>query len=123
MPEAWYRSSAQLPPLTVRVRVVWDGRQFIAARAKHPTTGDDAWAEFRPGSDRPKPVRLEGSPDLWQPLHPDAWRLPLPEPVTLAEAGRMSTERTRFALVEEAEASELAQEMERDRAAGNVGVS
>ena len=119
MSGAWYRFSAQPPPLMVRVRVQWEGREFIAARARL-ANGDDAWAEYRPGSDRPRPVALKGAPDLWQPLNPDAWRLRLPEPVTLAEAGRMSTERTRFALVDEAETADLAREMEADRATANA---
>lgn len=114
----WYRFSAQPPPLTVHVRVMWAGREFIAARARLPN-GDEAWGEYRPGSDRPRPVALKGAPDLWQPLYPEMWGLPLPEPVRLAEAGRMTTEGTRFALVEEAEAPDLAREMEADRAAAN----
>jgi hypothetical protein len=109
------------PPLTVKVRVQWAGRQFIAARARHPDTGLDLWGEYKSMiSDVPHRVTLPGQPDLWQPLAPDAWQLPLPEPVTLAEAGRMSTERTRFALVDEAEAADLAREMEADRATANA---
>ena len=56
MSGAWYRFSAQPPPLMVRVRVQWEGREFIAARARLPN-GDDAWAEYRPGSDRPRSRR------------------------------------------------------------------
>ena len=97
MPDPWwYRYSAMRPPLTVKVRVQWAGRQFIAARARHPDTGQDLWGEYKSKiSDVPHRVTLPGEPDLWQPLYPDAWSLKLPEPVTLPEAGRMSTERTR----------------------------
>ena len=109
------------PPLTVKVRVQCAGRQFIAARARHADTGKDLWGEYKSKiSDAAQRVTLPGEPDIWQPLYPDAWSLKLPEPVTLAKAGRMSTERTRFALVEEAEAADLAREMEADRAVANA---
>lgn len=121
MGDNWYRFGDQPPPLVVKVRVAWSGRIFIAARGRGKD-GEERWGEYRPGSDRPRPVELSGSPDLWQPLHPELWRLPLPEPVTLSADGIMAAERVSFALVDAAEASDLAREMEADRAHAN-GVS
>ncbi len=60
-------------------------------------------------------VRLVGEPDLWCPLYPELWKAPLPEAVTLMESGRMVSERLRFTAVEDAEAADLAREMEADR--------
>lgn len=124
----WYRFSELKPPLVAKVRVWWEGREFVAARALHPDTGKDAWAEYKlksngkPSEDA-SPVKLDAAPELWAPLQPDLWKLALPEPVTLSAAGRMVAERTRFALVEEAEVADLAREMERDRADAARGAS
>lgn len=111
----WYRITDQPPPLTVRVRVSWSARIFVAVRGRHPS-GREVWAAVDVDG-RSTPVLLEGAPELWQPLHPDAWRLPLPDPVVPSEPGRFFSERTRFQAVEDAEASDLAREMEHNRGA------
>lgn len=114
----WYRYVDQAPPLTVRVRVNWSGRVFVAVRGRHPS-GREVWAEIDVDG-RAAPVMLEGAPDLWQPLYPESWKLPLPDPVVSAEEGRFVSERTRFQAVEDAEASDLAREMEHNRGAIRV---
>ena len=115
----WYKFADMPPPLTVKVRVLWSGREFIAARAFKD--GHERWGEYRPGSDSPRPVQLTDGPELWQPIKPGLWQLPLPEPVILSEVGRMVTERIRFQAVDDAEAADLAREMERDRADAQRG--
>jgi hypothetical protein len=113
--DAWFRYSDQPPPRVVKVRVLWEGREFVAARALDEKSGKEFWGEYRikangkPSADA-TPVRLQGTPELWQPLHPEMWSGRLPAPVTLAQAGRMHAERLSFT------AAELAEEMERDRA-------
>ncbi len=119
--DRWYPISA-LPPGRVHVRVVWEARVFEAVRAINPATKKLGWCEYRQGKIQwlpPTPKRKDlawtPEPDRWQPLDPDAWGLPLPEPLPVQVTPRMYSTRTRFAAVEEAEASELAREMERDR--------
>lgn len=63
-------------------------------------------------------------PDAWWPQQPERWAAPLPAPLPagpLATAGRMWSERTRFQAVADAEAADLAREMEADRAAARSG--
>lgn len=120
MNDRWFRTADMLPPLTVRVRVVWAGRMFTAVRGRHRNL--DAWAEIDP-SNRSVPVLLDGVPDLWQPLHPELWKLALPDPVVAAHAGVMFASRTRFQAVDDAEAADLAREMEYNRGAIREDVS
>lgn len=133
------------PPLGVAVVVIWDGRApFVAARAVHPTSKRRGWLTndtsdskrgrpvFLPCRDAPRdPSRpyagwhtLKGdAPDCWWPQHPDKWQAPLPEPLPQGLAsheGRMWSERTRFQAVEDAEAEELARDMEADRQAARA---
>ncbi len=111
--DPWYRVSDMPPPLTVRVRVQWDGRMFVAARGAEPRSGKVVWVEVtRHGMHR---VTLPGEPELWQPLYPAKWQGRLPEPVTLATAGRMWSSSMSFQAVEDATSEELARDMERDR--------
>ncbi len=118
----WYKTEDMPPPYTVNVRVMWDGREFVARRGRHPQTGKDVWAAVKAGGQLEVIGEIGGSfePSLWQPLFPDKWAGVLPEPVTLAETGRMVAEKTRFLAVDEATSEELAMEMERDREAARV---
>lgn len=110
----WYRTSDHpMPPLTVRVRVEWAGRIFTAARGSH--RGMDVWAEIK--DDRSAPALIDGVPEYWQPLDAKSWKLSLPEPVTPSQSGRFVSERTRFQAVDDAEAADLAREMEHNRGA------
>lgn len=97
----WYRVADLPPPLGVRVRVMWDGRIFEAARVHHPVSKRECWvvhdrklgAVFLPLSGdlrRPDDPNspwsgwhtLKGvSPDYYQPLFPERWSVPLPAPV------------------------------------------
>ena len=125
----WY-SLAHLPPGRCRVRLEWSARQFVAARMVNPHTRKLAWCE--PPRVAPKAsVPLDGweivwlpayglsehGPTAWQPENADTYIWPggvKPEPLTPA-GGAMWSERLRFAAVEDAEASDLAREMETER--------
>lgn len=106
----WYAVAALPPPLGVKVRVMWDARVFEAALVRHPATKALCWvthdrslgAVFLPlasGLRRPADPSspwagwhtLKGdAPDYYQPIWPDKWAVPLPEPITFREAeGRM----------------------------------
>lgn len=108
----WYRLADQRPPYRVQVRVAWAARSFIAIRGRHPKTGHDVWAGW--SGVQHYQLDLPGEPELWQPLHPEKWLLPLPAPVPVSGM-RMVSERLRFGAVEEATSADLAAEMERDR--------
>lgn len=122
MSPPWYKTHDMPPPYTVNVRVMWDGREFVARRGRHPQTGKDVWAAVKAGGQLEVIGEIGGSfePSLWQPLFPDKWAGALPEPVTLSETGRMVAEKTRFQAVEDASSEEIAREMERDRDAARV---
>jgi hypothetical protein len=84
-PEAWYSAQDMLPPLRVRVRVYWAGRQFEATRIVHPKRKVLAWATIRNGELEYLPPkgrsRIWGdNPDHWQPMDPATWPHPLPAP-------------------------------------------
>lgn len=131
----FYSVAVKPPPDGVVVLVIWDGRPaFEAARVRHPRTGRRCWLTHDKGrpvllpTDAPAPDprrpwagwhTLSGTdPDYWRPLNIETWRLPLPAPAyiqTPDAPGRMWSATMRFAAVEEAEAHELAAEMERDR--------
>lgn len=129
----WYRTSDMPPPLNVRVVVLWDDREFEAARINR----DDAvvWVTHQRGeaiflptkNRRPEdPERpwagwhtlSRKGPQYWRPINADRWALPLPEAVVFPKVaeGVMRSERLRFAAVDDAEAADLAREMEADRA-------
>ncbi len=100
----WYRTNALPPPLGVRVRVMWDGRMFEASRVLHPQHKRECWMTFdrnlgavflplatglRRGRDQSSPWQgwhdLDGhEPQYYQPLYPERWAVPLPEPVTVS---------------------------------------
>ena len=169
-PRAYYSTFDQMPPLNVRVHVLWDGRAFEAARVKDKrgmicwlthisarsdsrsgsrpdrvgtpvflplTAGErrdslaDALARTHKGKAAPAPwagfhTLKSPQPDFWAPLVPQSWALTLP-PVALlydsdaAPGTAYHTERLRFAAVEDAEAADLAREMEHNRAAAAAG--
>lgn len=104
--DPWYRIADLLPPLGVRVRVMWDGREFEAARVLHPVNKRACWvthdrrlgAVFLPLEERLRRPNDPGTPwvgwhtlygnmpDYYQPLRPDLWSVPLPPPVMFREA-------------------------------------
>ena len=110
----WYPETPDHPPRSVHVRVIWEGRTFQAARILHE--GRVRWCEVRGTGARAQLHLLPEtfSPSSWQPQHPDRWRAPLPLPVVACEP-QMWSATMKFAAVDEAEAAELAREMERDR--------
>lgn len=130
---SWYRTAEMPPPLNVRVVVLWDDREFEAARIQR----DDAivWVTHQRGEpiflptknrrpedpDRPwagwHTLSRKG-PQYWRPINAARWALPLPEAVVFPKVaeGVMRSERLRFAAVSDAEAADLAREMEADRA-------
>lgn len=122
----YYRLADMAPPCRVQVYVLVEGREFLASIERHPETKVERWAEWRGGKPRPIEwaieVHMVGDARrkvpvsaLWRPQNADAWRMPLPEPVTAADAGVMWAARSRFQAVEDAESEELAREMEADR--------
>ncbi|MCV0371101.1 hypothetical protein [Filomicrobium sp.] len=148
MTELWYSPADGLPPLGVRVEVLWRGRTFKAARIARKggrghvwmtTTEWVAWTDWVDGAPRrkhdrrssPVPVMLPDDglpgvprhgedalgldPDAWRPENPAAWKMPLPVPIHGIQAGRMWSARGGFSAVDEAEAAELAREMEAER--------
>lgn len=114
----WYRISDMRPPLRVHVPVQIMGREFIACIKR--VEGRDYWLEYQSRQDDysrlPKPIEdaLSGGDGLWRPQNAATWQLPLPEPVTQIEAGRMTTTRQNF------DAAEAAAEMEADRDAARA---
>jgi hypothetical protein len=124
MESAWYPIS-DLPFGRVYVRLHWAGRQFAATRLFDHKRGEFFWAVLKGGD----PIVLPPSgkeqlwepvPEAWQPIDLSKWEGPLPDPVTPAEAGRLRTERMRFLLVEDADAADLAREMEAHREAARA---
>lgn len=116
----WYAIADMPPPYTVQVEIMIRGRHFIGARGRHPKRPDMIlWMEWASG----KPLfipddvvdALNDGQGAWRPQKPELWQSPLPEPIRVSQSGIMKTERSRFAAVEEAEAADLASEMERDR--------
>lgn len=97
----WYRVSDLPPPIGVRVRVMWDGREFEAARVCHPVTRALCWVthdrklgavflplsgELRRPADPSTPwagwhTLRHAAPDYYQPLVPGKWSVALPKPV------------------------------------------
>ncbi|MGE4340330.1 MAG: hypothetical protein AB7E55_30930, partial [Pigmentiphaga sp.] len=59
-------------------------------------------------------MALGPHPDAWQPLVANKWKGALPPPIKVISP-QMWSSRTKFTAVDEAEAAELAREMERDR--------
>lgn len=117
----WYPITHDHPSPTVHVRGIVTvvtgtsvsasyGCELTISRGRPPHA--DEWASWKGGKATPLPPLA--TPCLWQPLSPDMWKAPLPEPVATVDP-QMWSATTRFAMVDEAESSELAREMERDR--------
>ena len=123
--EHWYHLR-DLPAGRVVVRLAWDAWEIKAARMPHPNRRRLEWCELADGEVRWLPRdgwSLE--PHAWQPLDPAAWTWPkgsaAPAPLEPQVVERMWSARMRFAAVEDAEASELAADMERDREMARSG--
>lgn len=114
MTHPWYPVTDVHPGPIVQVRAIVSSAngnaELIVCRGKAPH--GDKWAEWKAG--RSKPLPPGAVVTLWQPQAPDKWKAPLPEPVAAVEP-RMWSSITAFTLVDEADTSELAREMERDR--------
>ncbi len=92
-PNALYPVTPQHPPLRVKVIVHWRGRMFVAWRDTHPKSKRPCWATNKmasgelwylpPRDDAKLREPLWGpDPDSWRPLKPEAWKAPLPPPLT-----------------------------------------
>lgn len=112
----WYRLADMAPPYNVHVNLQFDGRQFKAVRGVHK--GRDVWAEVMRGGALRSVALPVGAAVVWQPLHPEKWRLPLPEPIIGSTVTGMTRTTQSFGAVEAALAAE---EMEADREALRAG--
>ena len=122
----WYPLTVDCPGIGVPVIVGWNGREFRAARwaDKSGRRGWVAFVDKKPVSMPPagEAARWGTEPEAWRPEKPELWKAPLPEPLTGPHMeSRMWSSRTKFAAVEEAEAADLAREMEADRADAQRG--
>lgn len=115
----WYKVAEVPPPYTIRVRLQCEGRTFIGSRGVDPKTGEVVWVEFK-GRDIVPVRHLTFTFALWQPLAPDKWQGQVGTPIYPAASGIMWSETMRFQAVDDATASELAREMESDRATARV---
>lgn len=121
--EAWYPPTDDCPGAGVPVLVNWAGRELramrrrVAGRAIWFCRQDDKLVELPPAKEA---ARWGEEPDAWRPIKPELWKEPLPEPLPACEP-RMWSSRTKFQAVEEAEAADLAREMEADRESARAG--
>jgi len=123
--EKWY-SIADLPAGRLRVRVMWQARVFEACRMVAEGRGMRlAWC-LPPRAGAPvewlprarDAATWAPQPEAWQPLDAATWIWPNgrePEPLRGCEP-RMWSATQRFGAVDDAEAADLAREMEHDRA-------
>ena len=123
MTDQWYPITPTHPAPTVQVRgivpVGHHDAHLIVSRGMLPH--HNKWAQWLKGKAVPLPERV--TPYLWQPQNANAWKAPLPPPAETSESGRMWSATMRFQAVEDAEASDLAREMEQDREMARNGVS
>lgn len=119
MSNPWYPITPHHPAPLVQVRGIVEfvggvqgtyDAQIIISRGRPPHA--DVWASWTKGRATILPPRAK--PLCWQPQDPEKWQAPLPEPLSTA-TDRLWYSKLSFGVVEEAEAAELAQEMERDR--------
>jgi hypothetical protein len=123
MAETWYPPTDDCPGSGVPVLVNWAGRELRAMRRR--VGSGLAWFCYSDGRLEELPpvkeaARWGDEPDAWRPIKPELWKAPLPEPLPTIEP-RMWSSRTKFGAVEEAEAADLAREMEHDREAARAG--
>lgn len=87
-PRAFYSLRDQLPPLGVVVRIIWKCRGPVeAARVAHPQTRAACWLIRKRGEATFLTCNIAADQsDLWQPLKPEAWELPLPPPALTVPA-------------------------------------
>lgn len=118
MNDFWYPITDHHPAPLVQVRGIVEVRSnspfdahLIISRGQPPRTS--LWAEWVKG--KALPLGPGVYPKYWQPQRPDKWMAPLPPPAHVSASGIMWSEGMRFQAVEEAEAAELARDMERDR--------
>lgn len=114
----WY-AMADLPRLRIlKVRVIWGGRELVLTRMR--PRGETRWAWFEDRDGEAVEAGIAGDPTCWQPLAEAFWgTVRKPEPIR-AVVPRMVYERSRFAAVEEADAADLAREMDADRETARV---
>lgn len=112
----WYRLADMAPPYNVHVHVQFEGRQIKAVRGVHK--GRDVWAEVMRGGGLRTVVLPVAASVVWQPLSPEKWRLPLPEPIVGSIVTGMTRTTQSFTAVDAALAAE---EMEADRDAIRAG--
>lgn len=114
----WY-ALADLPRMRIlKVRVIWGGHELALTRMR--PRGEARWAWFEDVRGEPAEVTRAGEPTCWQPMTEAFWNgLARPQPIRAIEP-RMVSERSRFAAVEEAEAADLAREMDADRETARV---
>jgi hypothetical protein len=128
--DLWYPMGGLPAHGRVLVWLFWAGRVFKAARifderGKKKGLRPLVWATVKDGEPvqyLPPPGQEEEwgpEPTAFRPIYKERWDWPLPTPLETA-APQFVAERTRFQLVEEAEASDLAHEMEADRAHANA---
>lgn len=87
--EAWFATDSMPPPLRVRVRISWAGREFEAVRLVHPKKKRILWATIIDGEAVYLPPKGRNKiwgehPQLWQPVDMATWEHALPEPQRLA---------------------------------------
>lgn len=121
---SWF-AIADLPAGKVRVRVQWSGREFVAATGLDPRSGAWGWCVFRSGRIVWLPEDADrdswpAQPSCWQPEDSATWPHELPQPIISSGTPRLWSARTSFGAVDDAEAADLAREMEDDREAARA---
>lgn len=120
----WY-SLEHLPAGRLYVRVIWALETLEVARMVQPRTGQLAWCridgdgavEWLPPKHRTG-QRWPAEPSCWQPIDAAVWTWPggrEPPALPVHAVPRLWSSRQRFGAVDEAEAADLAREMEADR--------
>lgn len=117
----WFAIS-DLPRLRIlKVRVLWGAHELVVTRTR--PRGESRWAWFEDAQGEPREVTLDGEPNCWQPISESFWSAAVPRPLPLRMAQpRMVSETVAFTAVAEAEAADLAREMEADRETARVQV-
>lgn len=111
-------------PYNTPIFVEWNGYHLKAIKSRNPKTGDDLWLEVRSDGER-RPLPPQGQrtlwgdePYCWWPI--GEWKGVLPQPLSIVVEPQLYTSRISFELVNDAEASDLAREMEHDREAARA---
>jgi hypothetical protein len=102
------------------IELSWAGREFKATLTREPKTGQLRYCTMISGGEMmflpPKGQERNwgDQPSAWRPATKTPWPDPLPAPLP-STSPRMWSSSMKFALVDEASASELAREMEENR--------